>query len=841
MRIATRLLLALALCPLAHATTIACVTTPGTYNWSSGASWIGGVAPGSGDRATCGTSGVIIVVDVNTTVGDSPTAGTNVVSFTGGALLAFAQNVSLKSQGGTLAPIRKVAGGSISFDSTLAASPTSTPYTLTANTFTDDATHPTSWTIGNFFTITANSLGTNWRWTNATAGSGTSGITNMLIQNCGDPTGAAPCLSYTPGGSGTLSIGASGSPVIFDHTCGVKWGTGYTTSDGWNFSHVSFENTYTANTYTSTCPPWNGVTGFQVSTGNRTMDTVVFDQQVTIQANGSTYNNVLFMKNYVESIFGGFNLYQTIQNSLIAQSWSVGTLTWHGDPGIPTTTTTLTNDIIVGDPTTTIVSGVPTAQTTYPTGTATAATNGAISSTLTDSTKSFTVHAYVPTGNTGYMLCLTGGTGGSTGTGECNIIADNTATVITVLEKWDITPDTTSTYAIYAGVFNGHWTEGPSTPIGDTAPTISGNIFGLWTGGDNNGDGFHSYESVQGTTCNKWWGTWSSSHIDPVTGLNNYAQFSSVVRSGVYYSSSVIVASSVDPATDGGTHWTVVSTQAGLFSGCGRYEMDSNIFFASAVHDNSGTLLTAGNAHYTMMHNSYFTGAQSLAYDEQHDPLYFPQLFTALQDNLAFADPSRTYVISGAGFSASTLGPYVLADSGSPAGSIIPDAGLLNCFVGGTSSCIDYNGEYGQLTNGYCASPSGSNQGGSPAYNGQCTKPYGTHDVSGNPGLTRTYPSPQLWLQSLGLFTTTHDPVALMPEVYKCLGKINDVAGYNPSCTIANLYTYLHTSVNFTNVSFHNAGADGLDLGAGQYIPPAAGSNANWSGSGVASGSVGIQ
>ena len=67
-------------------------------------------------------------------------------------------------------------------------------------------------------------------------------------------------------------------------------------------------------------------------------------------------------------------------------------------------------------------------------------------STLTDSGKSFTVN-----GLTGYLLVITGGTG----KGQVRGIASNTGTVITVTTAWDVTPDTTSTYACcYSAGYN---------------------------------------------------------------------------------------------------------------------------------------------------------------------------------------------------------------------------------------------------------------------------------------------------------------------------------------------------------------------------------------------------
>lgn len=811
------LLLATLLCPALHAATIACVTTPGTYNASAGASWIGGVAPvvTGGDLITCGTTGVTIVFDVNYIIGNSPASG-NVITFTGAAVLGIAQNITLTAQGGVsvAGSIQFAAGSVLKFESASAGSPTATPYTLTAVTATADGTHPP--TSANRFLVTADTVsGTNWRWANSTAGSGTSGWVNGEAQFCGDPAGAAPCFPYTPGGAhGSLNFGGAGTPFIFDHTCGVKWGTGYTSADSWDFQNVSFENTYTA------CAPWTAQTGFNVPSGTRLFDTVVFDLAPSIEDQSATYNHSIFLQGYIDPVAFTGNGYGLIENSVIVTNWQSGTLTWNANLGLSILDFTLTNDTVIGDPTTTIVSGVPTAPTPLVTGTATTTcTSGSIFSTLTDTTKSFTTNQFQTNGTFTYTIVLTGGMG----KGQARVVATNTATVLSTLENWKTTCDATSTYAIYKGPNNVHWTNGQSLPLGFSEPPYIGNIFQLVTDADNEGDIYHAINAIQGTTCNLWNGAWSSSHLDPNTGLANYAQFSGVSEAGVFYRSSVLVASSVDPSTDGGVHWTVASTLASMFSGCGVHEMDNNVMLANVADDNSGTFLTGGNAFYKGSHNTYFTGAQSAAFGESR-PAAFPGQFLVWQENLAWAEPGRTYVVATTA-SASTIGPYVLADTGSaggagPGGGIYLFSGANTCSFSGTTNCVDYDGEYGLLTNGWCALPGGANQGGSTAMNSDCNSPMGSHDIVGNPGLLILFPSPAKWLQTLGIDTSLSDPVLITPDVYACLMKINDPSGWNPSCTIANLYNYLHNAVNFTNVAFHNAGADSLDIGAGQYQAP---------------------
>ncbi len=768
-------------------------------DWSDPGTWGASAAPGSGDIVTC-SGAFTITVSSDTIVGNSPANG-NVITQSADCTIALGANVTLVVQGGwnKLGAVRRASGAIIKFDSSGAASPRSTPYTLSdGGIWTDDGNDPP--TAANRFTITANTSGSNWLWTNLTAGSGITGMTNALLQYCGDPGGAKYCLDYHPGGRGTVAIGAAGAPVVFDHSCGVKWDTGSTNNDGWNFTRVSFENTYPA------CTPWYAQTGNGTPANGitRSFDTVVFDQRPRIETHGAIYTNSIFLKGYADlDVFGGYGV---ISRSLIVANFQgAAPLTWDESSNVPIQNFTIDHDLVLGDPTTTLVNGTPTAQTPLSSGTVTAASSGAASSSLTDAAQSWPVHAYKTGGYGTYMVVITAGTGA----GQARIVYDNTANKLTVLSNWDVTPDPSSSYAIYVGVINPHWTDAASLAPG-VSIQLSYNIFGLFTGADNQGDVYHAVNAIANSAnCNLWRGPWSPTIA--------YATGSGVSEGGVYYR-SITTTTNNDPATDGGAHW-LVSTLAALDSRCGAYELDYNLVLPNAAHDNSGTFLTGGTAAYRANHNTYFTGAQSAAFDESR-PGAFPGGFLSFEGNLAWAEPGKTYVPTAGGLRASSFGPFLVDDSGgSIAHAFVMDFANNTCFGGG-ASCADYNGGYGLLTTGYCAAANGSNQGGSGAYNSQCTAPMGTHDVTGDPQFVNRWATPQTWIQSLGMDTNLYDPVAIMPDVYKQMMKVNDSTGFDSRFTVAALYAYLSNAFSPQNSAFHNAAADGTDIGAVPYSAP---------------------
>lgn len=488
-----KLLLAALLCPLAaHATSYTATTTGA---WNSATTWGGAGVPGVGDTAACSVA-ITITVSASTSVGTSPASG-NVITQSGSCIIALAQNVSLTVLGGwsKLGTVQRAAGSSIVFDSTGAGSPTSTPYTLDDNgTWTDDGTHPPLNTVGNFFTITANSSGTNWRWSNHTAGSGIN-MTNALIQFCGDPAGAAVCLPYIGGGTGSLAIGMTGAPptppsgpapvtaptctncapVIFDHTCGIKWGTGSAggggllTTDAINLD-ISFKNSY------ASCPPLLAATSNTLTGGTiRALTNTVFDLAPTFEIPLATVYSTIFFKSYT----AGVNPGALCQMSYI----------WIRNPtnnGTQEGQCNFLNSTITSDTLLTYSAGVP----VNPTPTYSGTVTGVSANSFTDSTASIPTSAVDDGVNNGWSTSIS--TGANAGNVSVNHTVTGSGTTVNMFLPWHVTPSIGDHYALYNSVPNCHVTNitANASPI-----TFDGTI--MWCNtGDFNGDCFHSANSA---------------------------------------------------------------------------------------------------------------------------------------------------------------------------------------------------------------------------------------------------------------------------------------------------------------------------------------------------------
>lgn len=788
MRFASKLLLILLFAVPLHAATITSVTTPGTYNWSSGATWVGGVAPGTGDRTVCSSSGVIIVIDTSLTVGDSPTAGTNVITQSGGCIIFTAQNVTFTVKGGwsKLGTVRRSAGSTILFDSTSAGSPTTTAYTLTDNgSWTDDPTHPPTNSVGNQFTITANASGTNWRWVNSSAGSGITGMSNAVISNVGDPLGLPVIFTgNTTSGSNVIASPSSehglgvGDPIsgagllggttimalspltISTNATTTATGTSFTAltpvagltySPGGNgvlaigaTGPVTFNNTcgITWGSGTTVNDGWNLSITFKntysqcvnlilstliVPAGGvtRTTNNMVFDSSPFIQTPGAVWNYPIFYNGFSAGVFP-----QNIMG-VMNYPWIRVTNTAGQAVGL----FNMNNAFIFWDTLTTYSAGAVHNPVPFKAGSATATS----SSSITDSTASFPPTMIDGGGGPASGYCVAVTTGAAAGEVR-GIFSIGGTTVINTWLPFTVTPSPGDSYTVYQGNGNPHYT---SLAVVGAATANYEHTMGWFHGCDFNGDFWHAV------------------------------------------------------------------SQAGV-----TYNFDYTIVMANLARGNVGTLGTIGAAAAglltTVTHSTYFVGQQGMSTCEGCDPN--TGKITKFIDNIAWQDPTVNYNNQG-GYMADVSQGVI---SATPIDSI-----AVNCGISGVDSCADFNGSYGipgantRVTPGYCSTI----HGGSPLYNVNCSVPMGTHDVTGDPGFPNRWASPLTWAQSLGVGMGQGDAFDVLADTMNQMMSVNDPSGYNAAFSPTAFYNYIQAAFTPTNSAFHatgggTSGPDGSDIGA---------------------------
>lgn len=187
--------------------------------WSATGSWVGGVVPGNGDTVSI-VDGAVITVNDARIVGTSPASGNTVLNTNTSGQLIIASGGSLKVRGdaiynsaGTTSAVIVQGGGIWEFDSSLAASPSTTHYVF------GQSTH---------FGL------------RAFQGSGTSGSRAIVRSNAGGGAGQFTVRGFTRGGGLTstytdfLRIGDAsnvGWEVFYDTT--NSYGT-------WNSTHNTF-------------------------------------------------------------------------------------------------------------------------------------------------------------------------------------------------------------------------------------------------------------------------------------------------------------------------------------------------------------------------------------------------------------------------------------------------------------------------------------------------------------------------------------------------------------------------------------------------------------------------
>lgn len=810
MRFASSLILAALLCPLAHGVSYTATTTG---NWNSATTWAGAGVPGVGDTATCSVA-VTITVSVSTSVGTSPASG-NVITQSGSCVIAIAQNVTFTVLGGwsKLGTVRRAAGGSIGFDSSGAASPTNTPYTLDDNgVWTDDGTHPPTNTTGNQFTITSNiSTGTPFLRTAHTAGQGLTGFNASVVSNCGRtttitgtttitsqsitgvspsttpplykfgqitgpgiPTGTLnnPVTMNAVGATITLSAAATASGTNTFNVFVPCWveqvgGTGIIhmgDASPVNFIHtygIYFQNNWTVNdgynmdfsTHDTQPGAYSAfIPAYTTPAGGvvRTCTNCVLDSLAALIFGGATWNSAIIPQGWIGPAIGSQATLGTLNDPIIRYA-DLGLVPHDG--GQVLGSVNINRGLIEADQLLTYSSGAFQSPSPFVTGTLTSTT----STVLTDSTASFPSNMHGDGSSIGYFVCIHS----TTATDRCRLIQSNTTTSMTLIFPFPVTVTPGATYTVYDGGDNPHFTS-----IGAVASGLTysfEHVIGWFFGAGPNGDFWHS----------------------------------------------------------AGTANT-------------NYNFDYGILLANIGRDNSGTLGTFGGASATtaissITHNAYFTGHQSASFYEASIPAHTTSKF---QSNIPWADPTVNYVPGGG-----SIGPYKgdvsVVPSGTPADIID-----TNCF-GGSASCADYNaGPPGIVpnsasgnANGYCSLHVA---GCDPGYNLNSTVIMGTHDVNNiDPGWSNRWADPITWGYSLGC-PNSGDPVQDYACVLNAMMKVNDPSGYNPAFSPANFYAYIQTGFTPTASAYHNTAADGTDIGPVPFflmpVPNFSSANNRWSG-----------
>jgi len=392
----------------------ACATTSTGTNWSSAAHWTscGGGVPGNGDTAAIGNT---TVVDVNEIVGTSPaSAGTNALTINASLTVSSGVTLTLRgpvSQGA--APVVLSAGSNLLFDASLAASPSTTTYEWFSGNWVQNATMITcNGTSGSHVTIST-AVGSGHAYF-----SGNSGI--YMSCTYGDFIRIGDSVNTGV----NFNSPWSGSPLPVLHNVTFDADSGAVTVG----TNVDIEDSYFLQTNAKLQGSGNRNPFFE-GDNNATVGGKIY-RSVFIAPPKLSGNLMDLEDNYFGSGFEATNPWFKMSGGLIRIPGS-------GGFGI---TGDISNAFVLFDN-----GSVP-----LVTGTATGSQS---SVTLQDTSKSWTVNNYstVPSSAV-YSVEITGGRGA----GQRRMISNNTSNTLTIAYRWDITPDSTSTYSIINDILNNH-------------------------------------------------------------------------------------------------------------------------------------------------------------------------------------------------------------------------------------------------------------------------------------------------------------------------------------------------------------------------------------------------
>lgn len=298
----------------------AAYTSAATGNWSDDASWSGSGVPGNGDTVTI--SGHTITVDTNTTIGTSPVEGTAVVTVQSAGALIIATGATLKVRGDVVlnnTAMTNQAGSGFTFDSSLAASPSTTNYQVIIGTAHNQASARwnISGTSGSRVTVQSDAGGANG-WVNDGSGPWLAGglLTASYVDftRVGDSSNDA--IRFSPTSSSTFSL----TDATFTN-CGRLGGT-----YNWGATaNVTIQNVTMTGTQHST-DSLRIENGSGYTSGTRLIDGNVFDKQVHAYTGaGLTVTGNLFAGTFDATagdwVSGSGNMFLD-QNNLIPGSLS---------------------------------------------------------------------------------------------------------------------------------------------------------------------------------------------------------------------------------------------------------------------------------------------------------------------------------------------------------------------------------------------------------------------------------------------------------------------------------------------------------------------------------------
>jgi hypothetical protein len=295
-------------------------TSAATGNWSAGATWDGGSAPTSGNRAIV-SSGHTVTVTASDEIGDSPADtttwvldGAGTLTVNAGVTLTVNGNARLRTFNGGDST---TGGGALEFDTTA----NDTAYVLQLGTANNQTTNrfTTRGTAGSRFEVRTVSGATAYAVIDCLLESGFFDCEDTTFRRLGDDTADGIDLQNQ-----TSDYDHEFRRVTFTDCGRLDWGTSVAEDGGWVFEDVLF----TSPPASATVGPLRLLTSATKAAGTtRTMTRVVFDCDLgpIVEVLSNTISNCVFRNG-----FDGTQAYTSITDSVIY--FDDGTIARSGSP-----------------------------------------------------------------------------------------------------------------------------------------------------------------------------------------------------------------------------------------------------------------------------------------------------------------------------------------------------------------------------------------------------------------------------------------------------------------------------------------------------------------------------